>query len=75
MKSNVAGAMKAIMRAMPLALEKIEDILSKSPEITPILCEFFHCNEKVLAHRILGWKQYKEHERDSCPAKSPDSET
>ena len=68
---------EAMMRKFPCDLAYIEGFIeSQSRERVLKLCEFLECNEKVLAHRILGWKQYKDPMRDShsCPAKSPVSE-
>jgi len=52
---------ESMIRQLPCDLVYIEGFIAKPEEKERVLkfCEFLECNEKVLAHRILGWKQYK----------------
>jgi len=52
---------EAMMRQLPCDLVYIETFIAKPEERerTRKFCELLECNEEVLAHRILGWKQYK----------------
>jgi len=61
MEQQERGECEAIMRQLPCDLVYIESFIAKPEQKARVLklCEFLECNEKVLAHRILGWKQYK----------------
>ena len=55
----------AILKKMPgkhltNIVDRIEDVLSRcSAEDIGILCRYFACNDKMLSHRILGWKEFR----------------
>ena len=40
-------------------VDQIEEALSSQRgEDVELLCRHFGCNEKMLSHRILGWKEF-----------------
>ncbi len=55
----------AILKKMPgehltNIVDQIEEALSGcSAEDIKILCRYFACNDKMLSHRILGWKEFR----------------
>lgn len=52
---------ESIIRQLPCDLVYIDTFVAKPEQAERVrkLCEFLNCNEKLLSHRILGWKQYE----------------